>query len=338
MSVPFEERLIQSNQNAGLIMQPEEDMFLRKAPLIEEESSERASGGAPTSLTAEPAWARSRALAQKIISKQDLRPKADTGWKLFSPSTWGIFRNTAWGRKKAQQRQITSMTSKMNQLGKATKMLDPRSGFFSNASWDDEGSGPRGMTGVDATPDANLTGSKAYGMSKVTADLWAPWTDAHAALESAQEMYGERSPEYREAFVGLFNAQRQLDKRQSWQELNAQPGEQADDSEDHQKGDIVDGHAWLGSTNDDEGGIPSIVQEVLGPRGGIAGAANAPVETAAPMQGSAQDFDEDDDGSLFDEDEDAGGQNQFDGQDLYGGKGPSKAEMGAAMKRLYKNL
>ena len=56
------------------------------------------------------------------------------------------------------------------------------------------------------------------------------------------------------------------------------------------------------------------------------------------MQGSAQDFDEDDDGSLFDEDEDAGGQNPFDGQDLYGGKGPSKAEMGAAMKRLYKNL
>ena len=279
MSVPFEEQLIRRNQNADLIMQPEDDRFRRRAPLIEEESIAGDSDAAPFSMSMEPARARSRALAQKIIKNQDVKAKPDTGWKLFSPSTWGIFRNTDWGRKKAVKRQLKSMTSRMNSLGTAVKSLDPRSGFFSNASWDDRGSGPRGMTASQARPDANLETSAAYGMSKGTADAWGAWVDAQTALATAQD-----NQQMGAAYLADRKAKRQLEGRQSWKDMWREDDQsEAGESDDHdddadessasaipmepdlREGDIVDGHALLGPGSRQEGdALPDIVAEVFG--------------------------------------------------------------------------
>ena len=331
MSVPFEEQLIRRNQNADLIMQPEEDQFRRRAPLIEEESVAGGSDAAPFSMSMEPARARSRALAQKIIKKQDVKAKPDTGWKLFSPSTWGIFRNTDWGRKKAVKRQLKSMTSRMNALGTAVKSLDPRSGFFSNASWDDPGTGPRGMTAADATPDANLTTSKAYGMSAQASDAWGQAVEAQIAGDQAEP----GSQEYKDAIGRMGEAIGASGmSRESFRALismgKRNAGPQQAIANDHEAGEMVDGHAWLGDTNDDDDDMPSIVREVLGPKG------DASTPATAPVQRGGQDIDDEDDGSLFDKDEDTGMQNLYGGQNAFGGKGPTQAEMDAFMKQYLK--
>lgn len=234
--------------------------FFRSAPLIND-------GPAPVD---------HRARAQNLIAKQDMRAKPQTGWKLFSPSTWKGLRDTAWGRNKAVKRQEKELTKRMTKLNSAVKPLDPKSGFFSNATWDTKTG--RGITGAEASPDPNLTTSAAYGMSQQAADAWGTAADALSTVKSAEQgsaEWKEQQGRYQQAVDS--SGMLVQDFRNMVNLADTRPQQAvAMDGDLNEAGDVVDGHAWLDRPGDDaqdtEGdGIPSIVREVLGPNAGGAG-------------------------------------------------------------------
>lgn len=132
------------------------------------------------------------AIAQSLIRANPI-PAAKTGWKLFSPSTWWGIRDTAWGRRKAAQRRIAQLDSHMTKLGSLLKTVDPRSGFFSDATAA-PGRG-RGITGDEALDDPNS------GLSPAATAAWGRWATAHgeASRASTDEAQGR-------ALAGGFGA------------------------------------------------------------------------------------------------------------------------------------
>lgn len=307
------------NPNAHLLMQPGESDYRKRSPLIEEESLEPQPRA--------PRQVSGTDFASALTRKQDFRAKPETGWKLFSPSTWAGLRNTAWGRKKAAKRQIASMTSRMNAFGGAIKGISPRGGLFSNASWDTKGAGTP-HTEATATPDPHLSTNASYGISRQAADQWQLAALARVKLEEAEmgsenwkqlagaiNLAGDKSGMGRESFRALTGMGRR----------NAGP--QVAMADDYEAGQKVDGHTWMeepGYDDQDSGdGIPSIVKDVLGPKAAGAGAeavGSVPGPTARMSQESDDDIDMDDD----------------DEQAMYGGN-YTKEQIAAAQRQMLKN-
>jgi len=287
------------NPNAHLLMQPGESDYRKRSPLIEEESFE------PQPRV--PRQVSGTDFASALTRKQDFTAKPETGWKLFSPSTWAGLRNTAWGRKKAAKRQIASMTSRMNAFGGAIKGISPRGGLFSNASWDTKGPGTP-YTAATSTPDPRLSTNASYGMSRQAADQWQVAALARVKLQEAEQgseswkqlagvinLAGDKSGMSRDSFRALTGMGRR----------NAGP--QVAMADDHEAGENVDGHTWMESPGDDDqddgDGIPSIVRDVLGPKAaGAGGAGGAPGPTARTSLDSDDidiDMDDDDEQAMF---------------------------------------
>ena len=149
MSSMFDEAPLIKNRNADLLedggQSPDSD-FLRRSPEVEDFDL----GSAPRR-QGPPDYMAS---ARRLISDKGLKP-AKESWKLFSPSTWGFLRNTAWGRKKAHQRHVTSVANKFRS-------------FFSPGS----GAGTPYVDGTSDGADPNLASSKANGMHADDAQAW----------------------------------------------------------------------------------------------------------------------------------------------------------------------
>ncbi len=296
MSSMFDEQpSLLRNRNSHLIMQSGESNYAKRSPLIEEEP--------PAQAPRAPRQVSGTAFAAALTRKQDFRAKPE-GWKMFSPSTWGFLRNTAWGRKKAARRQINSLTAKVDKFGAAMKGISPRGGLFGNANWNDTGTGTP-YTAATAKDDPNLTTSASYGVTSRAAGAWGTAASAiadwHRHGQGTEESKGamkrflgasEDSGMSRESFNALANGRNKI----------AGPAEPMEDL--HEVGDNVDGHAWLdepGQDAQDTGqGIPDIVQEVLGakPGGNDSGDHLSPEVPANPVNRQSiddSDLDEDND-------------------------------------------
>jgi len=271
MSNMFEEQASSlRNQNADLIMQPGELLqprnsdFLKRSPLIEEEPERPAARG--------PGRMSGSAFASMLIGKQNLRlPAQRESWKLFSPSTWGFLRNTTWGRRKAatrRMRQMNALTSKVNALGSAVKGISPLGGLFSNATWDDVGSGQTPHTAATSEPDPKLATNKAYGMAPEDEQAWR-----ELAYPPGDEMRPFKEKDVHRAVIRkpLNNPQGQgLMSRKSFLNMvtgdDKNPGSGNKDNV-RRTGDLLDEHPVMArpgdDVQDDEGdGIPNIWKEM----------------------------------------------------------------------------
>ena len=255
MSSMFDEAPLIKNRNADLLedggQSPDSD-FLRRSPEVEDFDL----GSAPRR-QGPPDYMAS---ARRLISDKGLKP-AKESWKLFSPSTWGFLRNTAWGRKKAHQRHVTSVANSLRS-------------FFSPGS----GAGTPYVDGTSAGADPNLASSKANGMHADDAQAWGALYGRGVDIMVPEGLRTARAAMQKPEGEGRMGRRSFLDM--VTMANRRVPGERRSDGAGLAPGTVLDGHAVLDAPGDDAqdragDGIPSIVKDVFGGKSNLLARSNS---------------------------------------------------------------
>ncbi len=219
------------------------------------------------------------------------RPKE--GWKLFSPSTWKGLRNTAWGRRKADQRHAKRVR---NQVNEYFAKLDGVGGKGDGTPYTGDASIVR--------PDPALSDSKAYGMHQDDAQAWgnmfksSAWENRRTVNYHRDENTVRQAAENKQVGGGRMGMTSFADMSHMF--TRREPGvSQIEEDDSRGPGDYVEGYETLaqpGTDDQDEGdGIPDIVRDVF------AGTTRpADYQPEHPMQDYG--YQEDDSENLIEED------------------------------------
>jgi hypothetical protein len=199
------------------------------------------------------------------------------GWKLFSPSTWKGLRDTAWGRKKADQRHDKRVKKQvLKDFQKKFLGFEPesRAALQHFQIWQRENAG---LSFTASTPEAKrdsaLATSKAYGMHADDERAWRRmfaegntfdnrdvrkhfhWYPKAAQRAAQNKPVGEGRMSA-ESFYALASARTQRGP----EHRNIATGPS------HRPGDVLDGYEVLPEPSSDKEnnvGIPDIVRDVF---------------------------------------------------------------------------